>query len=87
MDQGGQNFLNRFVNGMEIIQDGNSAQCLLELIDILSEGFEKTEISIEDMSQYFTHPMTIEEAKGAFELYIERMSKGKERSKVRIILR
>jgi len=86
MDQGGQNFLNRFVNGMEIIQDGYSAQCLLELVNILSEGFEKTEITIEDMSQYFTHPMTIEEAKGAFELYIERMSKGKERSKVRIIL-
>lgn len=86
MDEGGQGFLNRFVNGMEPIQDGYAAQVLLELINILSDGFEKVEINHEDMSQYFTRPMTIEEAKGAFEVYIERMSKGKDRSKVRIIL-
>jgi hypothetical protein len=86
MDEGGQNFLNRFVNGMEPIQDGHSAQVLLELINILSEGFEKVEINQDGMSKYFTHPMTITEAKGAFELYIEQMSKGKDRNKVRIIL-
>jgi hypothetical protein len=87
MDEGGRNFLNRFVNGMEPIQDGYAAQVLLELINIISEGFEKVEITQEAMSNYFTHPMTIEEAKGAFELYIEQMSKGKKRDKVRIILR
>lgn len=86
MDVGGQNFLNRFVNGMEPIQDGYSAQVLLELINILSDGFEKVEINQEGMAKYFTHPMTITEAKGAFELYIEQMSKGKDRNKVRIIL-
>lgn len=86
MDESGQNYLNRFVNGMEIIRDGYSAQVLLELINILSDGFEKIEIKQDEMSKYFTHPMTIEEAKGAFELYLERMSRGKDRSKVRIIL-
>lgn len=87
MDTKSQEFLDSFVAGLTVINDENSAKCLLELLAQLSAGFERVDISVEDIVEKFTKPMTIAEAKGVFDLYIERQCGGKDRNKVRIVIK
>ena len=87
MDDKSQNFLLSFANGMMPINDQNSAKCLLELLDNLSGGYEKVEISSDDLSGCINRPMTIEEATGALEMFINKKCYGKDRKKVRIVLK
>ena len=47
-------------------------------------GFE---VSPEDLASCLSHPMTIAEAIGALELCINRKCSGKDRKKVRIVLK
>ena len=86
MDDKSQNFLLSFANGMMPINDQNSAKCLLELLDNLSGGYVKVEIKSEDLSGCINRPMTIEEATGALEMFINKQCYGKDRKKVRIVL-
>ena len=87
MDDKSQNFLLSFANGMMPINDQNSAKCLLELLDNLSGGYEKVEITSDDLSGCINRPMTIEEATGALEMFINKKCYGKDRKKVRIVLK
>ena len=86
-DTKSQEFLDSFVAGLTIINDENSAKCLLELLAQLSAGFERVDISVDDIAEKFTKPMTIAEAKGVFDLFIERQCGGKDRNKVRIVIK
>ena len=87
MDDGEQNFLNRFITGLETIGDEHSAICLLEILDKLGKGYEPVEISIDSMRQFFDRPMTMEQAQIAFDRYLIDRARGKTQSKVRIILK
>ena len=87
MDDKSQNFLLSFANGMMPINDQKSAKCLLELLDNLSGGYEKVEIASDDLSGCINRPMTIEEATGALEMFINKKCYGKDRKKVRIVLK
>ena len=57
-----------------------------DIINAISNGFEKIELTNADFASVFSKPMGVEEAKAAFEQYIENQCAGKERSKIRIIL-
>lgn len=87
MDDKSQHFLMSFAQGLTDINDQNSAKCLLELLDNLSGGYERVEVSPEDLASCLSHPMTIAEAIGALELCINRKCSGKDRKKVRIVLK
>jgi len=53
----------------------------------LHKGLEKVELSIEGMKATFNKPLTPDEAVEAFKVYINTLTKGKEREKIRIILK
>ena len=53
----------------------------------LHKGLEKVEVSIEGMKATFNKPLTPDEAIDAFRAYIDQVAKGKERDKIRIILK
>lgn len=53
----------------------------------LHNGLEKVEFGFEDMKKNFYKPLTPDEAIEAFKKYIDQVSKGKERDKIRIILK
>jgi hypothetical protein len=53
----------------------------------LHKGLEKVEVSIDGMKDTFNKPLTPDEAIDAFRAYIDELSKGKERDKIRIILK
>jgi len=86
MDEKSQNFLLSFASGMTIINDENSAKCLLQLLDMLSGGYEKVEITSEELAACISHPMTVGEAIAMLELCINKKCARKDRNKVRIVL-
>ncbi len=53
----------------------------------LHKGLEKVELTIESLKTSFTKPLTPDEAIEAFKTYINGITKGKERDKIRIILK
>ena len=53
----------------------------------LYEGLEKIELSIESMKATFNKPLTPDEAVSAFKAHVDGLTKGKERDKIRIILK
>lgn len=87
MPEGDQNFLNRFITGLETIADEHAAECLVELLDKLGEGYEPVEISLDTMRRFFDRPLTMEQAQTQFDRYMLHMTRGKQTSKVRIILK
>lgn len=87
MDDKAQSFLVSFANGLTPINNQNSAKCLLELLDNLSNGYEKVEITADELSRCISHPMTIEEATATLEFFINKKCYGKDRKKVRIVLK
>ena len=56
-------------------------------IMILHDGLEKVELSMESMKATFNKPLTPDEAVEVFKNYVNKLSKGKERDKIRIILK
>ena len=64
---------------------GNAAT-IRDVINELSKGFDKVELSSTDFATVFNKPLTVDEAKKAFEEYLEKQCSGKERGKIRIIL-
>ena len=86
MDEKSQNFLLQFATGLQIIDDGHSAECLLQLLDMLSGGYEKVEITSEELAACISRPMTVDEAIGMLEHAINKKCSGKDRKKVRIVL-
>ena len=53
----------------------------------LHKGLEKIELSLDGMKATFNKPLTPDEAVDAFKAYVDNISKGKERDKIRIILK
>ena len=87
MDEQSRSFLQSFASGMMVINDQNSAKCLMELLDNLSGGYEKVEISSDELSACINRPMTIEEARAVIDLYFNKKCSGKDRKKVRIVMK
>ena len=56
-------------------------------IYFLHEGLEKVELSLDGMKATFNKPLTPDDAIDAFRSYIDQVAKGKERDKIRIILK
>jgi len=65
--------------------DPDNAPKLRKLLSELSKGFEKVELGVGSLSKVFHKPMTIDEAREAFDRFLNEASVGKERAKVRIV--
>ena len=87
MDEPTQNFLMSVANGMTAINDENSARALVQALDNLSGGYIKIEITADELGNCISRPMTIDEATGMLQMYINRKCAGKDRNKVRIVLK
>lgn len=80
-----KNLASKFRDGsVEITLD--NARMMRDIINNISNGFEKIELTNDDFSTIFSKPMGIEQAKAAFDKFIEEQCAGKERNKIRIIL-
>lgn len=86
MDEKSQNFLLSFASGMTVINDEHSAECLMQLLEMLSGGYEKVEITSDELAACINRPMTIDEAIGMLQHVINKKAAGKDRKKVRIVL-
>lgn len=64
-----------------------NALSIRKAIMILHQGLEKVELSMEGMKASFNKPLTPDEAVEVFKDYVNKLSKGKERDKIRIILK
>ena len=87
MDEPLQHFLMSVANGMTEIRDENSARALVQALDNLSGGYVKVEITAEELGKCIDRPMTIDEATSMLQLYINKKCSGKDRNKVRIVLK
>lgn len=67
--------------------DKSNALKIRNAIMNLHKGLEKVELSTESLKQTFNKPLTPDEAIEAFKAYIDKVSVGKERDKIRIILK
>jgi len=64
----------------------NAAQ-LRNLISTLSKGIDKVEIGLDDIKKQLNRPVTPSEAIDILTKYIDALCVGKERNKVRIIIK
>jgi len=86
LDQSLQKLLEDFKsNKIQLLKD-NALRIRNAIMD-LHKGLEKVEISFEGMKTTFNKPLTPDEAIDAFRVYIDLIAKGKERDKIRIILK
>jgi hypothetical protein len=65
----------------------DNAQSLRNLISTLSKGIDKVEITIDDIKKQLNRPVTPSEAIEILTAYIDSLCTGKERNKVRIIIK
>jgi len=65
----------------------DNALAIRNAIMSLHKGLEKIELSLDGMKTTFNKPLTPDEAVEAFKAYVDHLSKGKERDKIRIILK
>ncbi|MBC6368014.1 DUF6079 family protein [Algoriphagus sp. AK58] len=86
LDDNTQKLLSDFKSGVVELAKDNALRIRNAIMD-LHKGLEKIELIIDDMKSSFNKPLTPDEAIEAFKAYIEQMSKGKERDKIRIILK
>ena len=74
-----------FKNGSAKITPDN-CNMMRDIINNLSNGFEKVELTNTYFASIFSKPMGVEETKQVFDNYIESQCAGKDRNKIRIIL-
>jgi hypothetical protein len=86
LDKNLQTLLSDFKSGTVKIDKDNVLRIRNAIMD-LHKGLEKVEVSIDGMKDTFNKPLTPDEAIDAFRSYIDELSKGKERDKIRIILK
>lgn len=86
LDQALQTLLSDFKLDKIILSKDNALRIRNAIMD-LHKGLEKVEVSIEGMKATFNKPLTPDEAIDAFRAYIDQVAKGKERDKIRIILK
>lgn len=75
-----------FKSGKSILSKDN-ALSIRNAIMSLYQGLEKIELSLEGMKSTFNKPLTPDEAINTFKEHIDLLAKGKERDKIRIILK
>jgi hypothetical protein len=75
-----------FKSGKTVLSKDN-ALSIRNAILSLYQGLEKIELSLEGMKSTFNKPLTPDEAINAFKEHIDLLAKGKERDKIRIILK
>ena len=78
--------LNDFKAGLLQIDKSNALTIRNAIMD-LHKGLEKFELSMDGLKTAFRKPLTPDEAIATFKGYINDISKGKERDKIRIILK
>ncbi len=86
LDDSTQKLLSDFKSGAVSLTKDNALRIRNAIMD-LHKGLEKVELSIENMKTTFNKPLTPDEAIEAFKTYIDQIAKGKERDKIRIILK
>lgn len=86
LDQASRELVEGFKDGKIDITIDNATQ-LRRLIGELSKGFERIEISSDDFRKVFSKPLKADEAVEVFQKYVDEQCAGKERSKVRIIIK
>lgn len=86
LDDATQKLLSNFKSGTIELAKDNALRIRNAIMD-LHKGLEKVELSIESMKSTFNKPLTPDEAIEAFKAYIDEIAKGKERDKIRIILK
>ena len=86
LDTSDASLLKSFQEGkIEITKD--NALSIRNAIMSLYKGLEKIELSIEDLKNAFNKPLTPDDAVTAFKEYVDQITEGKERDKIRIILK
>ncbi|MGB3344281.1 MAG: DUF6079 family protein [Aequorivita sp.] len=73
--------------GNTIPMTKDNALAIRNAIMDLHQGLEKMELSLEGMKSTFNKPLTPDEAIEAFRRYIDQMAQGRERDKIRVILK
>lgn len=86
LDEPTQKVLSDFKSGSLILAKDNTVQIRNAIIN-LYKGLEKIELRQEDLKTTFNKPLTPDEAIEAFRTYVDQVSQGKERDKIRIILK
>nr|MDA3907005.1 DUF6079 family protein [Bacteroidales bacterium] len=86
LDKSLQKLLSDFKVGKISLDKVNALHIRNAIMD-LHKGLEKVEVSIEGMKSSFNKPLTPDESIEAFKAYIDQVTKGKERDKIRIILK
>lgn len=75
-----------FRDGQTVLDSANAPK-LRDLVRTLSKGMDKVEISLDSMRLRFNKPLTPKEAIEALTSYIDELCAGKERDKVRILIK
>ena len=78
--------LSDFKSG-NITLDKTNAISIRDAIDELHKGIDKIEIDANDLKKVFNRPFTPDEAIDQFNKYIQQISKGKVKDKIRIIIK
>lgn len=86
LDDSDQKLLADFKSETVELAKDNALRVRNALMD-LHKGLEKVELSLDGMKTTFNKPLTPDEAVDAFKTYIDQLAKGKERNKIRIILK
>lgn len=81
-----QDILNKFKSGEVLLTKAN-ALSIRNAISNLHKGLEKVEIGYDELKSSFTKPLTPDEAIEKFKVYVDSLAKGKERDKIRIIIK
>jgi hypothetical protein len=75
-----------FKSGKIEITEGN-AKTLRDIVIQLSKGIDRVEFNSDELKNFLNKPLSPEDAVKAFKDYIEKLCVGKERNKIRIILK
>ncbi|MCO6486848.1 MAG: hypothetical protein J5I98_00455, partial [Phaeodactylibacter sp.] len=78
--------LEKFKQGQLPLNEQRAVQ-VRDILNDLHQGLDKIELSTESLKPTFNKPLTPDEAVEAFKAYIEEVTRGKDRDKVRIILK
>lgn len=86
LSEADQQLLTDFKSGAVTLSKNNALRIRQAIMD-LHQGLEKVELTVDSMKATFSKPLTPDEAIDAFKAYIDEVAKGKERDKIRIILK
>jgi hypothetical protein len=86
LDDNTQKLLSDFKSGAVELSRSNALLIRNAILD-LQKGLEKVELSAESLKNTFNKPLTPDEAIETFRAFIDQEARGKERDKIRIIMK